>query len=69
MQASTPLFPDAYGPRVHEGTSKNENLFEVLTENVSVCTIQAGAWVEVWVEGKGVKSILRIAYSNQKVKK
>ena len=24
---------------IHEGTSKNENLFEKLTENVSVCII------------------------------
>ena len=39
IQASTPLFTNIHGPHLHEKTSKNEDVFESLTENVSVCTI------------------------------
>ena len=34
MQASTPLFTDVHGPRLHEGTFKNEDLFEKSTEKM-----------------------------------
>ena len=37
MEASTPPFIDAHGPRLHEGKSNNKDIFEKLTENVSVC--------------------------------
>ena len=40
MQASTPLFTDVHGPHLNEGTSKFEDIFESLTENVSVSTIK-----------------------------
>ena len=39
MQASTPLITDVHGQRLHEGTSKIDNLFESLNKNVSVCTV------------------------------
>ena len=39
IQASTPLFTDVHGPHLNEGSSKNEDIFESLTKNVSVCTI------------------------------
>ena len=39
IQASTPPFTDFHGPRLHEGTSKHEDLFKRLTVYVSVYTI------------------------------
>ena len=39
IQALTPLFTDVHGPCLHEEKSKNEYLFESLTENVSEHTI------------------------------
>ena len=39
IQASTPFFTHIHGPRLHEGTSKDVDMFESLTENVSVLTI------------------------------
>ena len=34
-----PLSTDIHGPCLNEGTSKNEDHFESLTEKVSLCTI------------------------------
>ena len=34
------LFTDVYGPRLQEGTSKNADLFESVTENVSASPIK-----------------------------
>ena len=47
LHVSSPLFTDVHGPRLHEGTSKNEDLFESLTESVSVCTIKICAGVNI----------------------
>ena len=39
LQPSTPPVTDLNGPRLHERTSKHNNIFESLTVYVSVCTI------------------------------
>ena len=39
----TSLFSNVHDPLLHEETSKNEDIFESLTENVSVSTIKTFA--------------------------
>ena len=42
--------------RLHEGTSKNEALFEGLDKNVSVCTIENMCWSKYRPDGSNLKN-------------
>ena len=55
IQASTPLFTDVHGPRPHEGTFKNDDLFESLTEKCVYVLYKTCAGVNLGPMGQTFK--------------